>query len=78
MAARFAPLDLPVVLHDIPHKYSQRITLFDGEGKFTVRPYIPFQCYSGVVEKKAIPLALSVWFPTHQVYQANQALIPTL
>ena len=24
---------------------------------------IPFQCYPGVVDKKVIPLALSVWFP---------------
>ena len=26
-------------------------------------PELPFQCYSGVVEKKANPLALSVWLP---------------
>ena len=29
----------------------------------SLRPWPPFQCYSGVVEKKASPLALSVWLP---------------
>ena len=40
MAARFAPLALPVVLHDLPQNYSQRIFLFDGEGKFTAKQHM--------------------------------------
>ena len=31
-AARFAPLALPAVLHDLPLNYAQRISLYDGEG----------------------------------------------
>ena len=38
-------------------------------------PWSPFQCYLGVVEKKSRLVALSVWFSTHQVCQAPQALI---
>ena len=34
-AARFAPLALPLVLHDLPLNYSQRIALYDGEGNFS-------------------------------------------
>ena len=41
----------------------------------SLRPWSPFQCYSGVVEKKSNPLALFLWVPNHQVYQAPQALI---
>ena len=41
----------------------------------SLRPWSPFECYSGVVEKKSNSVALSVWFSTHQVYQAPQALI---
>ena len=40
MAARFAPLALPVVLHDLPLKYSQINYLYDGEGKFTTRKHM--------------------------------------
>ena len=40
MATTFSPLDFPVVLHDLPHNYSQRISLFDGEGNFTVRKHM--------------------------------------
>ena len=40
MAARFAPLALPVVLHDLPHNYSQRITLFDREGNFIEKQHV--------------------------------------
>ena len=32
MVARFAPLALPTALHHLPMNYSQRITLYDGEG----------------------------------------------
>ena len=35
MATRIAPLALPVVLHDLPQNYAQRITLYDGEVNFT-------------------------------------------
>ena len=35
MAARFAPLRLPDVLHDLPRNYSQRISLFYEEGSIT-------------------------------------------
>ena len=37
MAARFAPLRLPTVLHDLPQNYSQRISIFDGEGDITAK-----------------------------------------
>ena len=40
MAARFSPLDLLVFLHDLPHNYPQRITLFDGEGNFTAQQHV--------------------------------------
>ena len=40
MAARFAPLRLPAVLHDLPQNYSQRISLFDGEGDITVKQHV--------------------------------------
>ena len=31
MVARFAPLRLLAVLHDLPQNYSKRISLFDGK-----------------------------------------------
>ena len=37
MAARFAPLALPVVLHDLPQNYAQIIYLYDGDGNFLAR-----------------------------------------
>ena len=37
MAARFSPLCFPVVLHDFPQNYSQRISLFYGEGDITAK-----------------------------------------
>ena len=40
MAARFAPLRLPAVLHDLPQNYSQRISLFDGEGDITAKQHV--------------------------------------
>ena len=40
MAARFAPLRFPVVLHDLPQNYSQRISLFDGEGDITAKQHV--------------------------------------
>ena len=40
MAARFAPLHLPAVLHDLPQNYSQRISLFDGEGDITAKQHV--------------------------------------
>ena len=42
MAARFSPLRLPVVLHDLPQNYSQRISLFDGEGDVTAKQHEDF------------------------------------
>ena len=36
----------------------------------SLRPWSSLQCSSGVVEKKSSLVALSVWFSTHQVYQA--------
>ena len=29
----------------------------------SLRPWPPFRCFSGVVEKKTSPLSISVWFP---------------
>ena len=40
MVARFAPLRLPAVLHDRPQNYSQRISLFDGEGSITSKQHV--------------------------------------
>ena len=40
MEARFSPLRLPTVLHDIPQNYSQRISLFDGEGGITTKQHV--------------------------------------
>ena len=40
MESIFSPLDLTLVLHDLPQNYSQRISLFDGEGNFTVRHHM--------------------------------------
>ena len=36
-AARFSLLSLPLVLHDLPMNYSQRITLYDREGNVLAR-----------------------------------------
>ena len=40
MTARFAPLALPTVLHDLPQNYPQRISLYDGEGNFTASQHV--------------------------------------
>ena len=40
MAAKFAPLRFPIVLHDLPQNYSQIISLFDGEGGITVKQHV--------------------------------------
>ena len=40
MAARFSPLSLLAVLHDLPQNYAQRITLYDGEGNYTVQQHV--------------------------------------
>ena len=40
MAAIFAPLHLPADLHDLPQNYSQRISLFDGEGSITAKQHV--------------------------------------
>ena len=40
MAARFAPLRLPILLHDLPQNYSQIISLFDGEGDITAKQHV--------------------------------------
>ena len=40
MAARFAPLCFPPLLHDLPQNYSQRISLFDGEGDVTAKQHV--------------------------------------
>ena len=39
MEARFSPLALPTILHDLPHNYAQRISLYDGDGNFTTRQH---------------------------------------
>ena len=40
MVARFSPLHLPALLHDLPQNYSQRISLFDGEGDITTKQHV--------------------------------------
>ena len=39
-AARFSPLALPMVLHELPLNYSQRISLHDGEGNVTAKYHV--------------------------------------
>ena len=39
-AARFTPLDLPLVLHDLPMNYAQRIELYDREGNVSARYHV--------------------------------------
>ena len=36
----FSPLSLPIVLHEFPLNYSQRISLYDGEGNFIERQHV--------------------------------------
>ena len=40
VVARFAPLNLPLVLHDLPMNYAQRIALYDGEGNVSARYHV--------------------------------------
>ena len=40
MVARFAPLALPYVLHDLPQNYAQKIPFYDGDGNFTARQHV--------------------------------------
>ena len=40
VAARFAPLALPLNLHDLPMNYAQRIALCDGEGNVSARYHV--------------------------------------
>ena len=40
MEARFDPLRLPTVLHDLPQNYFQRIYLFEGEGSSTTKYHV--------------------------------------
>ena len=40
----------------------------------SLRPWIPFQCYSGAVEKKSSPLALLVWLPNTPGLSSNPCL----
>ena len=40
MEARFSPLRLPPLLHDLPQNYSQRVSLFDGEGDVTAKQHV--------------------------------------
>ena len=40
VAARFAPLALPLVLHDLPLNYAQIIALYDGEGNVSARYHV--------------------------------------
>ena len=39
-AARFAPLALPVVLHNLPLNYAQIISLYDGEGNVSEKYHV--------------------------------------
>ena len=40
MASRFAPLALPVQLHDLPQNYVQRIKIFGNEGDVTTQQHV--------------------------------------
>ena len=37
---RFSPLALPVVLHELPLNYAQRISLYDGEGNVIAKYHV--------------------------------------
>ena len=39
-ASRFASLALPLVLHNLPMNYAQRIALYDGEGNVLARYHV--------------------------------------
>ena len=40
MAGRFTPLDLPIMLHDLPQGYAQRVPFYDGQGNFTIKQHV--------------------------------------
>ena len=40
METRFSPWRFPAVLYDLPQNYSQRISLFDGEGDITAKQHV--------------------------------------
>jgi hypothetical protein len=42
VAARYAPLALPAVLHDLPEKYMKSLPKFTGEGDLTAQEHINF------------------------------------
>jgi hypothetical protein len=42
VAARYAPLVLPVVLHDLPENYMKNLPKFMGEGDLTTTEHIAF------------------------------------
>ena len=42
VAARYAPLALPAVLHDLPENYMKSLPKFTGEGDLTVQEHINF------------------------------------
>ena len=51
MAARFDPLVLPALLHDLPQGYAQRIRTYDAEGETKEVEYITRFCTAGVDEE---------------------------
>ena len=68
--ANQAPIPAPHIVRRPTIALMQSFSCYSLTGKITpkqiiqsLRPCIPFQCYSGVVEKKSNPIALSVWFP---------------
>ena len=40
VATRFSPLALPMVLHDLPLNYAQRIALYDRKGNVSARYHV--------------------------------------
>ena len=40
MVARFAPLALPTVLHDLPQNFAQKNPFYDGDGNFIARNHV--------------------------------------
>lgn len=40
MAARYAPLNLPAQVHDLPHNYGQCLIQFDGTGYYTALEHL--------------------------------------
>ena len=70
MAARFAPLCFPALLHDLPQNYSQRISLFNGEGDITAKQHVAkFEDFIDLEEVDYADVKMRLFA---QIYQERQ------